>query len=268
MSIGEVSGMDVNQPKTNYLTAGFMRMAARVEHIAARVQGKGYLSPSVRDEVRFVLDFLRQAPKLAVDIGSNIGKYTAELRRTTPRIEIHAFEPSAVNIKKLVERFKDDGLTNIVPLAVSDNCGVTTLYSDTAGSVLASLAKRRLEHFNTTFDVTEAVKVIRFDEYWVDRLDKRVLDIVKIDIEGHELSALRGFGDAIEATRVLQFEFGGTNIDTRTYWQDFWYFFREHDFDLYRITPLGVLHLDEYRESDEYFSFVANFIAANRRFAA
>ncbi|WP_445778772.1 hypothetical protein [Shewanella sp.] len=45
--------------------------------------------------------------------------------------------------------------------------------------------------------------------------------MIKIDIEGHELSVLKVFGAAIEATKVIQFEFGDCNIDTRTYFQDF-----------------------------------------------
>jgi hypothetical protein len=88
--------------------------------------------------------------------------------------------------------------------------------------------------------------------------------MVKIDIEGHELSALRGFGSALDSTRVLQFEFGGTDIDTRTFFQDFWYFFRDRNFDLYRITPLGAQKITRYQESDEYFS-ITNYIASNGR---
>jgi hypothetical protein len=50
--------------------------------------------------------------------------------------------------------------------------------------------------------------------------------MVKMDIEGHELTALKGFGAALDVARVLQFEFGGCNIDSRTYFQDFWYFLK------------------------------------------
>jgi hypothetical protein len=94
-------------------------------------------------------------------------------------------------------------------------------------------------------------------------LAERQLDIVKIDVEGHELAVLRGFGRALAATRVVQFEFGGCNIDTRTYFRDFWYFFTDEGFDLYRITPIGAERIHRYRESEEAFT-VTNFIAVNR----
>jgi FkbM family methyltransferase len=248
-----------------FLGTNILRVARRVERAAALVQGKGYLSPSVNHEVGTVAGFLKGEPRLAIDIGGNVGDYTAELRRSAPRLEVHVFEPSGANVRRLGERFRGDELVKVVPLAVSDESSVATLHSNEDGSEMASLAKRRLDHFGIRFDVAEEVRTIRFEEYWIGRLQRRVLDIVKVDIEGHELSALRGFGDALAATRVMQFEFGGTSIDTRTYWQDFWYFFTEQGFDLHRITPLGAQPLPKYRETDEYFSFVANFIAVNTR---
>ncbi len=84
---------------------------------------------------------------------------------------------------------------------------------------MGSLTKRKLDHFNIRFNVQEAVGTIRFEDYWISELDRRRVDIVKIDIEGHELVALRGFGEALSETSVLQFEFGGSNIDTRTFFR-------------------------------------------------
>ena len=70
-----------------------------------------------------------------------------------------------------------------------------------------------------TFDYSEDVQTLRFDRYWPDHLDGGRIDIAKLDIEGHELQALTGFGAALSACRVIQFEFGGCNIDTRTFFQ-------------------------------------------------
>ena len=70
----------------------------------------------------------------------------------------------------------------------------------------------------------------------------------------------KGFGKAIYSTNIIQFELGGTNIDSRTYFKDFWYFFKEHNYSLFRISPLGAEKILTYDESDEYFS-IMNFIA-------
>lgn len=85
---------------------------------------------------------------------------------------------------------------------------------------------------------------------------------MKLDIEGHEFGALQGFGSALQKTKLLQFEFGGGNIDTKTYFQDFFYYLRQHSFELYRISPLGLIEIKNYSERDEVFA-TTNYLAKN-----
>ena len=125
------------------------------------------------------------------------------------------------------------------------------------------MTKRRLDHFGINFDCEEEIKLIRFDDYWKSTLKCRTVDIVKLDIEGHELDALNGFGCALAATKVIEFEFGGCNIDTKSYFQDFFYYFKDNGFNLTRITPFGLEFMDCYREIDEFFS-PTNYVAINK----
>lgn len=236
------------------------KVFGRLEKISAFAQGKGYGAGAIKQEVKLATSFFKFPPKLAVDIGGNVGEYTAALRGLYSSLEIHVFEPAAGNVAKLKNRFGADSGVNIVQSAVSNSSGSATLFSNSPGSGLASLVKRRLDHFDINFDLTESVSTIRFEEYWGEILNGRQLDLVKIDIEGHELSALEGFGDAINNVKVVQFEFGGCNIDTRTYFQDFWYFFKEHGFRIYRITPFGLEVIHQYTEADEFFT-TTNYLA-------
>ena len=87
---------------------------------------------------------------------------------------------------------------------------------------------------------------------------------MKLDVEGHELDVLMGSLNVLEKIKIVQFEFGGTNIDTRTFFQDFWYLFRQHNFRIYRVTHNKPLLISKYSESDEYFS-TTNYIAVNKR---
>ncbi len=156
-------------------------------------------------------------------------------------------------------------------LALSNVNGKQKLYYDTPGSALASLTKRRLEHFNTSMNHSEIVETTRFDDFWktTDTYLKNpntIIDYVKIDVEGHELDVLEGFGNLLDKIGIIQFEFGGTNIDTRTYFQDFWYLFKDkkYDFSIYRIAPNGLIPINKYVETDEYFS-TTNYIAVNNK---
>lgn len=235
-----------------------------LERGCANLQGKGYGAASIRKEVALAFDLIGRQPSLVIDIGGNVGLYTLEVRRRAPECEIHVFEPAATNVATLRERLAGDPRVHIEPVAVSDAAQDAVLYADKAGSGLGSLTKRRLDHFGIELAHQERVKTIRFDEYYAASLGGREIDLLKLDIEGHELGALRGCGEAaLRRTRCVQFEFGGCNIDTRTFFQDFYYFFAEHRFDLYRVTPMGRMRISKYREGDEFFS-TTNYLARNR----
>lgn len=211
-----------------------------------------------------VARLLSTSPRLAVDIGAHSGTYTRALQARFPELEIHLFEPAASNVERLRARHGDQPSIVINPHAISDRIGDAVLFSDRRGSGLASLHRRRLGHWNISFDEEERVATVRFDDYWNGVLQRREIDILKMDIEGHELVALGAFGGALQATRVLQFEFGSTNIDSRTYFKDLFELLSDSGFDVHRITPLGLERIRQYREEDEFF-FTTNYLAANRR---
>ncbi|MFT4726860.1 MAG: FkbM family methyltransferase [Granulosicoccus sp.] len=236
-------------------------LLGKLERSMARRQGKGWGAGSVQHELNAAGSLTGKAAlNLAIDVGGNVGNYTAAIRTAHPNAEVHMFEPSQTNIDALAARFGSDERVTVQPFALASSVMEATLFSDKPGSGLGSLTKRRLDHRGNDFDVSESVKTKVFDHYWKEVLRSRPIDLLKLDIEGHELDALNGSVEALAHTRVVQFEFGGCNIDTRTFFQDFWYFFRERNFDLYRITPRGVAKIDKYRERDEFFS-TTNYLA-------
>ena len=84
-----------------------------------------------------------------------------------------------------------------------------------------------------------------------------------MEVEVHVVEVLTGARDMFEANSIdmVSFEFGGTNIDTRTFFRDFWYFLTRYKFRIFRITPSGYLSLiDSYKEIHEQFA-ATNFVA-------
>lgn len=249
-----------------------------IERYFAYLLGKGYGAATIKQEVKAAVSFL--APPhthirtharnteaqvlLAIDVGGNVGAYSKELQNYSPGIEIHIFEPTEVNSLKLIDIFKNDSSIHLNKLALSDSEGEAILYSDVPGSGMGSLVNRRLNHFGISMECAEEIQTIRFETYWKKVLNRRIVDLVKLDIEGFELAALKGFGEAVLSVRVVQFEFGGCNLDTRTNFQDFYYFFKNLGWLIYRITPLGLEEIRRYRELDEVY-LTTNFIAVNSK---
>jgi len=140
--------------------------------------------------------------------------------------------------------------------------GEFELFYNEIGSGLASLSKRRLDHFGIDFRYSEKVRIETLDDYcWNQKVQN--IDLLKLDVEGHELDVLQGGIQMFQGKRIrmVSFEFGGCNIDTRTYFQDFWYFFQENRMArIFRITPSGhLVPIPQYKEVYEQFR-TTNFL--------
>lgn len=135
------------------------------------------------------------------------------------------------------------------------------LYSDKEGSGLASLTKRRVDHFGIDFLHQENVEVTTLDK-WAS-INGFEPQLLKIDVEGHELDVLKGSIQTLTKLEVVQFEFGGSNIDSRTYFQDFWYFFNNLNFSIFRIAGSSLIPILGYKEQDETFR-TTNYLAVRK----
>jgi hypothetical protein len=95
--------------------------------------------------------------------------------------------------------------------------------------------------------------------------DIACIDFLKIDVEGHEMSVLKGGANSIEAgkVRAIAFEFGSADVYSRIFFRDIWDFLTGHDYKIRRIVPGGnLVEVESYYEDLEHFRGVSNYIAA------
>lgn len=196
-----------------------------------------------------------QPPYCIFDVGANHGQFLQLARRHIPltQMHVHCFEPSATAFAVL----SDCGAHGVTlnKFGLSTESGKARLHFDEPGSGMASLTKRDLAFRGIDFDGSEEVDLDTLDAY-CSRNGILGIDLLKIDVEGHELDVMRGGKQLFASRRIgmVLFEFGGTSIDTRTFFRDFWDFFEGVGFDLYRITPSGYSNpIHDYAESEEQF---------------
>jgi len=214
-----------------------------------------------------VVDLLKQkfAPPYCVfDVGANIGQFLGLILENiaTEQYSIHCFEPGREPFACLAETFRNDIRIRLNNVGVGKGKGEAILHYDAAGSGCASLTKRKLAHLGIDFDQSESVSITTLDDYCCENGISRI-HLLKMDVEGHELDALMGARSMFEKglIDIVSFEFGGCNVDTKTFFQDFWYFFVESNMRLFRITPSGYLYpIESYSEIHEKFG-VSNFVA-------
>ncbi len=204
-----------------------------------------------------------ERPLCIFDVGANKGQFLTFACNAlgSREFHLHAFEPNASAYAELCQTALNYPRVALNNFALGSHPGEADLFYDAPGSGLASLSKRNLTHFGVEMRLSEKVRIETLDAYCADRQIERI-DLLKIDVEGHELDVLNGaqgmFGNA--AVGMATFEFGGCNIDTRTFLRDFFSFFSRYKMRIARITPSGYFHeLRSYREVFEQFR-TTNFV--------
>jgi FkbM family methyltransferase len=143
-----------------------------------------------------VLNFLVKEGWVAVDVGANNGLYSYFFKEYKKCKEVYAFEPLPNLYHKLEKWFGNIRLFN---LALSDRKSVTKLHIPVIHDKLyESRAKLDdLKEENESHSMEIEIRTETLDAILAEQKPDRV-DIIKIDIEGHELTAIKGAEQTIK----------------------------------------------------------------------
>jgi len=148
-----------------------------------------------------------------IDAGANLGLYTIDLNRRCGLKTTIAFEPLPKNFNQICGNIFANHLSDHVTArceALSDADGSAFLRVDTANTIHSTLTTD--SHNPERFDKTIEVPLVRFDNHYKIE-GQRVF--IKMDVEGHEPSALKGMSDFLARNKAcLQIESFNENIDT------------------------------------------------------
>jgi FkbM family methyltransferase len=132
-----------------------------------------------------------------LDMGAFRGVYALAAKAVNPQARVIAFEPVASSHDRLVENVSLNGFDiDAQRLAVSDSTGTATMFDALKrGHALASLARPpkvayvKIEVPTTTLDA------------FLEREGMASVDLIKIDVEGHEAAVLRGMSGLLARSR-------------------------------------------------------------------
>ena len=188
-------------------------------------------------------DFLlRFAPlcDVLVDIGCNRGAFSDHFDAISPGKPMYLVEPIPALASALRDKYLGRPVIRVIESAVSDSRGSADFFVTANDGQSSSLLKLGERHIKASPDAVE-VKTISVK---VDTIDGILRDakfscaFLKIDVQGHELTALQGALDVLDRTFAIHIE-----VSTQSLYigdatgHKVWALLESKGFQLYGIDP-------------------------------
>jgi FkbM family methyltransferase len=198
------------------------------------------LRPTSGDPFQDQLSILSRCGVVATtvfDLGAHVGVTVQRFRSIFPQATIYAFEPSIDSFAKLSTLASHDALTKVYNVAVSDRDGFSPfhVFKHEQANSLLPIASAAGHYYDPRLFVAKGVAEVRtitLDPFCESERIGQV-DILKLDVQGSELSALQGarrlLGEGRIALIYTETEFTqvyegqATFYDMRKYLHEFGY---------------------------------------------
>jgi FkbM family methyltransferase len=190
--------------------------------------------------------------KVFIDAGAHIGSITGAALRCCPNSRVVAVEAIPEKAERLSYRFPR---ATVVNCALAETSGPVTFHVDLIDTAWSSLAANERQ----VRDILVSGQTLNeFGGYGS-------VDVIKLDLEGAELGALKGGGDLIQRDRpVLMYESGPTEFMGYTKLGMF-DLLSAHDYRIFLPARLGkeapAMTRDVYLDSHQYPFSTLNYFA-------
>ena len=136
-----------------------------------------------------------------VDVGANVGTFSIPLAKGFPRSLVVAFEPNPSAHERFVRNMRLNAVSNIQLRieGVGEDEGEFTLYAFSGLDMGQSSFLPPTHDQDLPMEIT--VPVVTLDNA-LEEIDRKI-DVIKIDVQGKEISVLRGGKATIEKQRPL-----------------------------------------------------------------
>lgn len=157
-----------------------------------------------------LIDYFKIKPdSIFLDIGANAGKYSFFVCQNSQNPMIYSFEPSPstfLGLSRNIELNKNSGI-KALNIALSDSKGVLQFANSKTKTGLSHVVQENELIDSTFFELTN-VKILPLDDFTeTGEIDPLKIDLIKIDVEGHEFEVLKGAESTLKKilpkTRIL-----------------------------------------------------------------
>jgi FkbM family methyltransferase len=140
------------------------------------------------------------------DVGANVGVWTVLMSKFNPSARIHSFEPNIAIFNLLEVNVKENSCGNValINAAVSDQEGTVLFEVPMSASIFGRIVptEQPIDDDGRFLNARASqILCLRLADY-CRKAGVAEIDFMKIDVEGHELAALRGLQPFLSERRV------------------------------------------------------------------
>lgn len=213
----------------------FYMLLTPTEHIQQQLFWYGYYEKELGNLVKKVV----RPNDVFIDIGANIGYFSILSATISPSVRVISFEPVKDLFKKMKENFSINDCKNIE--AINAAAGEINERRELFISNADNLGMSSFHQPENYSGRKEKVEVVSIDN-WFKTSGLSKIDLVKLDIEGSELAALKGMKGVLEKQKpVLLVEI---NPETLSLFglkpHDIFNYLKQLNFDGFLISDNGI----------------------------
>ena len=247
----------------------------KIEYLISLANGKHRGSYELDHEVKIIMKLFesqkvnrekegeREREQVIIDVGANLGEYSQKILNSFPNLNYILFEPQEEIFNKCLKKFENQTNIRIYNFGLFSENIEKNIYQSGNKHGIASIYDRKHEindDVKYDFQKSNLIKLKRFDKLGL-KIDN--IKLIKIDVEGAELEVLKGFGEYLKKTFLIQFEWGRAQLDSKNSFLEYWEILSKYGFEIYRIHPGGIKKIRKYSWYDEIY-IASNFICINK----
>ena len=190
--------------------------------------------------------------KVIFDVGSRMDSIFLDFPGT-----VHYFDPVAHWIDQLKLKPRSNSTAVFNTFGLSDKTDTIYFYPK------YEAFHNRVASCGVNDEANKVALQVRDAASYMAEKSVDVVDFLKIDTEGHELQVLFGFGDRLKDVKIVQFEYGGTYVDTKIKLIEVVHYLTSHGFCMFSyLCPNSLVPVMDFTDHYDY----CNIVCFNKRF--
>ena len=242
-------------------------LASKSEKFLHGFYNQGFYDLDKNGEVRAIEVVTRartDSPLVVFDVGANRGEWArAVLDRSADAATVYCFEVLPRIAAHLREALADFPNAKICENGLSAETRQVEVFLNEKWDTASSITPRHEDPLFVDSEVSAISCKVETGDSVVQRLGIGRIDLLKIDVEGHEMEVLAGlrqtFAAAATRPRVIQFEYGVTWLPARHTLHEAYKYLTAANYVVGRLHPDGV-DFKPYAFEDDHFR-MGNYIA-------